>query len=205
MMKQSSISHTVPLITFRSIKLTQIVGFPYMQRQNFGRKEKKKKNEKSYKKNTTIHQKKNFGSLFTKKKKKEISIAEKKRLENHNPKKYLSWQLYKQNNQKLRKTTTNKAFEKKKTRDTTIKKVYHLGIEFIIIPIRQPNLLKRKGKGKNKKPVIQQLIKFANSYIKKKVCKFGIEINQHNQKVYSNKPTKFINKKNASHKHPRRI
>ena len=96
--------------------------------------------------------------------------------------------------------------KKKKTRDTTIKKVYNLGIEFIIVPIRQPNLLKRKGKGKKKKPVIQQLIKFANSYIKKKVCKFGIEINQHNQKVYSNKPTKFINKKkNTSHKHPRRI
>lgn len=29
----------------------------------------------------------------------------------------------------------------------------------------------------------------------KKVCKFGIEINQHSQQVYSNKPTKFINKK----------
>lgn len=43
MMKQSSIwiSHMVPLITFPSIKLTQIIGFPYMPRQNFGRKNKK--------------------------------------------------------------------------------------------------------------------------------------------------------------------
>ena len=158
---------------------------------------RKKKEEKSYKKNTTIHQKKNFGSLFTKKKKKEISIAEKKRLENHNPKKYLSWQLYKQNNQKLRKTTTNKAFEKKKkTRDTTIKKVYNLGIEFIIVPIRQPNLLKRKGKGKKTKKTRDTTINKVRKFLyKKKVCKFGIEINQHNQKVYSNKPTKFINQK----------
>ena len=115
---------------------------------------RKKKEEKSYKKNTTIHQRKNFGSrLFTQKK-------------------------------------------KKKNRDTTIKKVYNLGIEFIIVPIRQPNLLKRKGKGKKTKKTRDTTINKVRKFLyKKKVCKFGIEINQHNQKVYSNKPTKFINQK----------
>ena len=58
--------------------------------------------------------------------------------------------------------------KKKKTRDTTIKKVYHLGIEFIIIPIRQPNLLKRKGKGKKTKKTRDTTINKVRKFLYKK-------------------------------------
>lgn len=78
MMKQSSISHTVPLITFRSIKLTQIVGFPYMQRQNFGRKKKKKKTKNHIRKTPPYTKRKILEAYSPKKRKKRLALQKRK-------------------------------------------------------------------------------------------------------------------------------
>lgn len=77
MIKQSSISNMVPLITFTSIKLTQIIGFPYMQRSNFGRK--KKNYKKIHIRKTPPYTKRKFLVAYSQKKKKKIINKRRKR------------------------------------------------------------------------------------------------------------------------------